>query len=88
MTLALQAGFRLPEGGFGLLAPDGVANSAPRLPAIGLAFDEVIPNAVPNGFQAHRFIRNPGQHHDAQVRRRRARPDKSVAAGAVRKGQV
>ena len=56
--------------------------------AIGLAFDEVILDPVTHGIQGYGFIGNARHDHDGQMRRRLARAQEGLPAGAVRQGQV
>ena len=71
-----------------LLALDGVADRAHGLPPVGLAFDQIILDALAHRFQAQRFIGLAGEHDDRQVRRLGPGLEKSFPACGVRQRQI
>ena len=72
----------------GVLAFDGIPDGARYLPAVGLAFDQVVLNAFLDRGQPHAFVAGARQYHDRQVRRRMERPPEGFGPRAVGQRQV
>ena len=71
-----------------MLAFDGVPHGARNLPAVGLAFDQVVLDAFLDRGESQAFVIGARQYHDRQVRRRMERAPEGFRPGAVGQRQV